>query len=173
MLCRFWLFVTPWTIWPAMLLCPWISWARILKWVAISYSRGSSWPRDQTCISYVSCIGRQILYHCTPWKAWRLMDKLYQYNINIIISWEDLSSYWLGFSPDKWKELWPQANREETGSHFSYSQWVNPSLEPTKKPLASKRREKKVVRGMEAIYHGSTTLLSEGREATAIQEDRR
>ena len=25
-------------------------------------SRGSSQPRDQTCVSYVSCIGRQILY---------------------------------------------------------------------------------------------------------------
>ena len=37
-----------------------ISQARILEWVAISYSRGSSQPRDQTC---VSCIGRQILYH--------------------------------------------------------------------------------------------------------------
>ena len=35
--------------------------ARILEWVAISYSRGSSWPRDQTFISW---IGRQILYHC-------------------------------------------------------------------------------------------------------------
>ena len=29
--------------------------ARILEWVAIS-SRGSSWPRDWTCISWVSCI---------------------------------------------------------------------------------------------------------------------
>ena len=27
--------------------------ARILEWVAISFSRGSSWPRDQTCISYI------------------------------------------------------------------------------------------------------------------------
>ena len=35
--------------------------AGILEWVAISSSSGSSWPRDQTC---VSCIGRQILY---PW----------------------------------------------------------------------------------------------------------
>ena len=35
--------------------------ARILEWVAISYSRGSSQPRDQTCLSCVSCIGRQIL----------------------------------------------------------------------------------------------------------------
>ena len=38
--------------------------ARVLAWVAISYSRGSSRPRDQTCISCVSCIGRRILYHC-------------------------------------------------------------------------------------------------------------
>ena len=37
--------------------------ARILEWIAISFSRGSSWPRAQTCISWVSCIGRQILYH--------------------------------------------------------------------------------------------------------------
>ena len=34
--------------------------ARILGRVAISFSRGSSWPRDWT---WVSCIGRQILYH--------------------------------------------------------------------------------------------------------------
>ena len=36
---------------------------RILEWLAISSSRGSSQPRDQTCVSWVSCIGRQILYH--------------------------------------------------------------------------------------------------------------
>ena len=28
--------------------------ARILEWVAISYFRGSSWPRDQTQISYTA-----------------------------------------------------------------------------------------------------------------------
>ena len=32
--------------------------ARILEWVAMPSSRGSSRPRDQTRISYVSCIGR-------------------------------------------------------------------------------------------------------------------
>ena len=32
--------------------------ARILEWFAISYFRGSSWPRDWICISWVSCIGR-------------------------------------------------------------------------------------------------------------------
>ena len=43
--------------------------ARILEWVAISFSRGSFQPRDWTHISWVSCIGRQILYHCAPWEA--------------------------------------------------------------------------------------------------------
>ena len=33
-----------------------ISQTRILGWVAISFSRGSSWCRDRTCVSYVSCI---------------------------------------------------------------------------------------------------------------------
>ena len=37
--------------------------ARILEQVAISSSRESSQPRDQIHISYVSCIGRQVLYH--------------------------------------------------------------------------------------------------------------
>ena len=36
--------------------------ARILEWTAISFSRGSSQPRDQT---WVSCIGRWILYWAT------------------------------------------------------------------------------------------------------------
>ena len=37
--------------------------ARILEWVAISSSRGTSQPRDWTCISHVSCTGRWVLYH--------------------------------------------------------------------------------------------------------------
>ena len=37
--------------------------ARILQWVAMpSFSR-SSWLSDWTCISYVSCISRRVLYH--------------------------------------------------------------------------------------------------------------
>ena len=38
--------------------------ARILEWVAISSSRGSSQPRDHTHVSCISCIVRQVLYHC-------------------------------------------------------------------------------------------------------------
>ena len=37
--------------------------ARILEWVAIPFSRRSSQPRDQTNISVVSCVCRQVLYH--------------------------------------------------------------------------------------------------------------
>ena len=43
--------------------------ARILEWVAISFfsfSRGSSWPRDQTLVSYM-----QVLYH------WATREALY------------------------------------------------------------------------------------------------
>ena len=51
---------------PISLLCLWFFQARVLEWVAISFFRGSSWPRDWTC---VSCIGRWILHHCTTWEA--------------------------------------------------------------------------------------------------------
>ena len=37
--------------------------ARILESVTMPSSRGSSQPRDWTCVSFVSCISRQILYH--------------------------------------------------------------------------------------------------------------
>ena len=37
--------------------------ARILEWLAMLSSRGSSQPREQTHVSYVSCIGRWVIYH--------------------------------------------------------------------------------------------------------------
>ena len=43
--------------------------ARILGWVARPSSRGSSWSRDWTLISDVSCIGRQVLTTRTAWEA--------------------------------------------------------------------------------------------------------
>ena len=46
-----------------------ISQARIVEWVTISFSGGSFWPKDQTHVSWISCIGRQILYHCTTREA--------------------------------------------------------------------------------------------------------
>ena len=47
-----------------------ISQARIPVWVAFSFSRGPSQPRDRTCVSYVSCIGRRVLYTSSAtWEA--------------------------------------------------------------------------------------------------------
>ena len=37
--------------------------ARILEWIAMPSSRRSFQPRGQTRISYLSCIGRCVLYH--------------------------------------------------------------------------------------------------------------
>ena len=47
--------------------------ARILEWVANSFSRGSSWPWDGTCISCVSCTGRQVLISWATGEAWNLL----------------------------------------------------------------------------------------------------
>ena len=58
-----WFLATPWTVAHQPPLPMGIFHTRILEWVPMPSSRGSSQPRDQTRISYVSCIGRQILYH--------------------------------------------------------------------------------------------------------------
>ena len=55
---------------PARLLCPWDSRGKILEWVAMPSSRGSSQPRDGTCISYIFYIGRRVLYY------WRHLGRL-------------------------------------------------------------------------------------------------
>ena len=47
---------------PVRLLCPWDFSGKNIGVSRISFSRGSSWPRDPTCISSVSCIGRLVLY---------------------------------------------------------------------------------------------------------------
>ena len=60
-----------------------ISQVRVLEWVAISSSMGSSQPRDQTHVSYMSCIGRWILYISATWEA-QLLDKCYQNNNEIL-----------------------------------------------------------------------------------------
>ena len=62
-----------------------ISQARTLKWVAMPFSRGSSRPRDQTCDSYFSCVGRQVLYHWhylgSPVNIFIALPYYYKYHI--------------------------------------------------------------------------------------------
>ena len=43
--------------------------ARILEWVARLSSRGSSWPRDRTPISSVSCIAGRFFTHWATWES--------------------------------------------------------------------------------------------------------
>ena len=57
------LLVTLWAVAPQPSSVHEVLQGRTLEWVAMPSSRGSSQPRDQTHISYVSCIGRQFLYH--------------------------------------------------------------------------------------------------------------
>ena len=50
--------------------------ARILEWVAMPSSRESSQPRDETCVSYVSCIGKQNLSIAPPGKPYTTISSV-------------------------------------------------------------------------------------------------
>ena len=60
--------VTPWTV---ALLCPW-DFPRQEYWSGLPFPfPGESYrPRDRTCVSCISCIGRQILYPCATWEPY-------------------------------------------------------------------------------------------------------
>ena len=63
------LFATPWTVAHQAFLSMGVLKARILDWVSVPFSKGSSWTRDQTHISYISCTGR-FFTTSTTWEAW-------------------------------------------------------------------------------------------------------
>ena len=81
-------------LWSWLKLCPGSSvrsifQVKIPEWVAISSFRGSSWPRDRTWVSCVSCIGRP-LHHWTTREAlkprsqdWILDKRL----VRVLIKW--------------------------------------------------------------------------------------
>ena len=71
-----------------------ISQAWTLKWVAVSSSRASSRPRDWSCISGVSCIGRWILNHCATWKA------VFVYTYMHRVCWYFLEDFWIYIHED-------------------------------------------------------------------------
>ena len=56
------LFATLWTVARQAPLSMGILQARILEWVAMPASKRYFPPRNQTSISSISCIGRQVLY---------------------------------------------------------------------------------------------------------------
>ena len=75
-------FVTPWTIHsPPGSSVQGIFQARILEWVAVSFFMGSSWLSDRPGVSWVSCIGRQILWETTRDAEARALKSLQLWHI--------------------------------------------------------------------------------------------
>ena len=67
--------------------------ARIVEWVAMLSSNGSSQSRDQTYISYVSCISRWVLYHqCHQLlNGWNLCFKHCEFEFEVLYTEKFLS----------------------------------------------------------------------------------
>ena len=65
--------------------------ARILEWVAMPSSRGSSWPRDRSHVSYMSCISKHVLYPGT-------VCLFHKFHINELIQYVDFCVWHLSFS---------------------------------------------------------------------------
>ena len=68
-----------------------------LEWVAMPFTRGSSQSRDQTHVSYVSCIDRQVLTASATWEALQSMG---------------LQKNWIWLSTHRWTFL-------------EYIRWIN------------------------------------------------
>ena len=58
--------------------------AGMLEWVAISSSKGSSWPRDQTCVCCISCLGQARSVRLSQWESplYKYCDEFCYLNIN-------------------------------------------------------------------------------------------
>ena len=84
-----WVFVTLWFVAHQAPLSMGILQARILEWVVITSPRGSSWPRDRTCVSDISCTGMWILYHQhhlgSPWGSTHWEEVILHEEIQVIV----------------------------------------------------------------------------------------
>ena len=87
----------PFRLEPARLRCAWNSLGNNTGVVAISSSRGSSWPRDWTPVSWDSCFGRWILYHCVTWEASQGTTQL---SFTSMLKWRLLHNVFLGPSSE-------------------------------------------------------------------------
>ena len=86
--------------------------ARILEWVATLSSRGSSWPRDWTVISFVSCIGRPVLN-----QQCHLGSRSNSTYPRLVMYTSDLNSSWNSWMTASWSPRW-----ERLPDHAS-TQW--------------------------------------------------
>ena len=65
------LFVTLWTVAHWAPLSMGLSRQEYWSWVAMPSARGSSWPSDRICLSYISCRGRWVFTTSAMWEAHR------------------------------------------------------------------------------------------------------
>ena len=95
--------------------------ARVLKQVAISFSRWSSWPRAKTHMSYISCIGRRILYHQATWLRTRQIQckrktkeqKLKLTSRETILDKKILEHIWMEMEKTLWREIFKKQAEDE------------------------------------------------------------
>ena len=97
--------------------------ARILEWPSICFSRGFSQPKNWTHISYISCIGRRILY---PWAPRKLKMGLSLAFLHSMTSVPDHSLALVSWAPGA--ELLPQGITEEyvRTPSWLWLHWVGP-----------------------------------------------
>ena len=92
--------------------------ARIMEWAAMHSSRGSSQPRDWT---YVSCIGRWVLYHFGQCKFWlQKWGRLLFTEVNSVLQFnsvQSLSRVWL------FATLWTVAHLAPLSTGFSRQEY--------------------------------------------------
>ena len=107
--------------------------ARIWSGLPFPTSGESSWPRDQTCISCIPCIGRRFIYHWVTWEALLPTQGMIRiFKIHQSDRWKRASCCNLNFfyeenrsSPCTWQ--WPEEGeseiRESSEPGWSGSVW--------------------------------------------------
>ena len=86
-----WLFQTLWTVARQAALSMGILQTSILEWVAMPSSRGSSQPRNEIHITYVSCIGRQVFTTSATWEDRYQTDPISNPHASIFLTNKTLS----------------------------------------------------------------------------------
>ena len=102
--------------------------ARILECVAIFYFRGSSWPRDQTHVSWVSCIGSQFPY-C--WATREALSTSVQFSCSVVSD---------SLRPHESQHARPPCPSPTPGIHSDSrpsSQWCHPAISSSVVPFSS------------------------------------
>ena len=118
-----------WHMWSSRLLCPWNFLSKnILEWAAVSFFRGSSRPRDQTCIS---CIGRQILHHCTTLEVPKIIFSSVQFSHSVMSN--SLRLHELQNARPPCPSPTPAVHSDSRSS----SQWCHPAISASVVPFSS------------------------------------